>query len=99
MISEENKRVTQESARVIAENERKNFFAQTQTAEASRVTADEIREEKVRTLEARVDSKIDETDAHVTTLEDRVVAKINEYNTATLITNAEIDTIIANALK
>lgn len=117
MVSEENKRVTQESARVIAENERKNFYAQTQTAEASRVTADEKREEKVRALEARVDSKInetsnhvrtlearvnekiDETDAHVTTLEDRVNAKINEYNTATLITNAEIDTIIANALK
>lgn len=99
MISEENKRVTQESARVIAENERKNFYAQTQTAEASRVTADEKREEKVRTLEARVDSKIDETSNHVRTLEDRVNAKINEYNTATLITNAEIDTIIANALK
>ena len=46
-----------------------------------------------------MDSKINETDAHVTTLEDRVTAKINEYNTATLITNAEIDTIIANALK
>ena len=67
--------------------------------ESLRVTADEKREEKVRTLEARVDSKIDETSNHVTTLEDRVVAKINEYNTATLITNAEIDTIIANALK
>ena len=33
------------------------------------------------------------------TLEARVNEKISEYNTATLITNAEIDTIIANALK
>ena len=117
MVSEESTRKSQESARVTAENERKSFYTQTQTAESARVTADAKREEKVRTLEARVDSKInetsnhvrtlearvdekiDETDAHVITLEDRVTAKINEYNTATLITNAEIDTIIANALR
>ena len=38
-------------------------------------------------------------DEKVRELEARVNEKINEYNTATLITNAEIDTIIANALK
>lgn len=117
MVDAESVRKSQESARVTVENERKSFYAQVKTEELARVTADAKREEKVRTLEARVDSKInetsnhvrtlearvdskiDETDAHVTTLEDRIVAKINEYNTATLITNAEIDTIIANALK
>ena len=99
MVDAESTRRTQELARGTAENERKSFYAQVKTEESARVTADAKREEKVRTLEARVDSKINETDAHVTTLEDRVVAKINEYNTATLITNAEIDTIIANALR
>ena len=117
MVASEQNRKTQELNRQSAENERTTFFNQVKKDESLRVTADEKREEKVRTLEARVDSKInetsnhvrtlearvnekiDETDAHVTTLEDRVNAKINEYNTATLITNAEIDTIIANALK
>lgn len=99
MVASEQNRKTQELNRQSAENERITFFNQVKKDESLRVTADEKREEKVRTLEARVNEKIDETDAHVTTLEDRVTAKINEYNTATLITNAEIDAIIANALK
>lgn len=117
MIEGESNRVSQELSRVTAERERVSFYNQTKLDESARVTADKNREEKVRTLEARIDSKvdetdthirtlearvntkIDETDVHVTTLENRINSKINEYNTATLITNSEIDTIIANALK
>lgn len=81
MVSAEASRKIKEEERVSAESVRKTFYAQVNKAESDRVTADLSREQRVKTLEGRIDSKI------------------TEYNTATLITNSEIDTIIANALK
>ena len=72
----------------IAERERVDNENLRVAAESERVAAEKLRitAEQNREENAR-------------TLEARVNEKISEYNTATLITNAEIDTIIANALK
>ena len=72
----------------IAESERVDNENLRVAAESERVAAEKLRAtaEQNREENAR-------------TLEARVNEKISEYNTATLITNAEIDSIIANALK
>lgn len=66
--------------------------------EAKRIQAESKREASIKTLEARVDNKINEASTHISNLEKKIDDKITQYSIATLITNSEIDEIISNAL-
>lgn len=77
----DNEIIVKHQEMVSAESERITFYNQAKVDETERIEADQNREQRVVTLENRVNSKI------------------SELNTANVITNSEIDTIIANALR
>ena len=93
-VDNENLRVAGETGRVSAEKTRVSQESARVTAELGRVNAES---ERVAAEKLRITAE-QNREENAITLEARVNEKISEYNTATLITNAEIDTIIANAL-
>ena len=94
-VDNENLRVAGETGRVSAEKTRVSQESARVTAELGRVNAES---ERVAAEKLRITAE-QNREENAITLEARVNEKISEYNTATLITNAEIDSIIANALK
>ena len=94
-VDNENLRVAGETGRVSAEKTRVSQESARVTAELGRVNAES---ERVAAEKLRITAE-QNREENARTLEARVNEKISEYNTATLITNAEIDSIIANALK
>ena len=112
-VAAESERVAAEKLRATAEQNRETAitdikaenkkFTDTITTEFKSVKEQEI--VRIAQEEARVTAEQNRITAernreeNARTLEARVNEKISEYNTATLITNAEIDSIIANALK
>ena len=112
-VAAESERVAAEKLRITAEQNRETAitdikaenkkFTDTITTEFKSVKEQEI--VRIAQEEARVTAEQNRITAeqnreeNARTLEARVNEKISEYNTATLITNAEIDSIIANALK
>ena len=112
-VNAESERVAAEKLRATAEQNRETAitdikaenkkFTDTITTEFNSVKEQEI--VRIAQEEARVTAEQNRITAeqnreeNARTLEARVNEKISEYNTATLITNAEIDSIIANALK
>ena len=112
-VNAESERVAAEKLRATAEQNRETAitdikaenkkFTDTITTEFKSVKEQEI--VRIAQEEARVTAEQNRITAeqnreeNARTLEARVNEKISEYNTATLITNAEIDSIIANALK
>ena len=111
-VAAESERVAAEKLRATAEQNRETAitdikaenkkFTDTITTEFNSVKEQEI--VRIAQEEARVTAEQNRIIAeqnreeNARTLEARVNEKISEYNTATLITNAEIDSIIANAL-
>ena len=111
-VAAESERVAAEKLRATAEQNRETAitdikaenkkFTDTITTEFNSVKEQEI--VRIAQEEARVTAEQNRITAeqnreeNARTLEARVNEKISEYNTATLITNAEIDSIIANAL-
>ena len=112
-VAAESERVAAEKLRITAAQTRETAitdikaenkkFTDTITTEFKSVKEQEI--VRIAQEEARVTAEQNRITAeqnreeNARTLEARVNEKISEYNTATLITNAEIDSIIANALK
>lgn len=91
-----------ENERQVSEASRKNFFNEASEAEKERDEAERLRKEseisrdnKYTQLESTVQTLVNDTNDYVSTLEQQLTNYIN----ASVISNSEIDTIIANALK